>query len=308
MLSELSGTPLRPGTTWDAEAAGRLASFQRSEGLPSTGELDDVTATRLRARFEHAAEARRPDETAQVTNQSPTAEDHRRVVHLVTEALRAVEHVATQLGNDSPIRGAYVREAREYSTNIVRAFQQGEITAGEAALLASEMRNAAMKEARTGLSPAGAALSKYLKEEGLALPALFEKYSLRSHGKAFKELTAAERSAVCVKIAERAGVTNAKVNLASRLAPKLGKTLVAVTIAIAVYQVATAEDKVGEGIKQGAGFLGFLAGAKLGAVAGAAVCGPGAPACAVIGGIAGGVLGALAAEAAAEESYHRIKG
>ena len=78
---------------------------------------------------------------------------------------------------------------------------------------------------------------------GLALPALFEKYALRSHGKAFKELTAAERSAICVKIAERAGVTNANVNLTSRLAPKLGKTLVAVTIAIAIYQVASQRPK-----------------------------------------------------------------
>ncbi|OJY16780.1 MAG: hypothetical protein BGO98_11335 [Myxococcales bacterium 68-20] len=44
------------------------------------------------------------------------------------------------------------------------------------------------------------------------------------------------------------------------------------------------------------------------AMAGAAVCGPGAPVCAVVGGIAGGIIGSLAAEAAAECGHHRIQG
>ncbi len=103
-------------------------------------------------------------------------------------------------------------------------------------------------------------------------------------------------------------MTNPLVNNASKLAPYTGKALVAVAVAIALYQVATADDKVGEAVKQGAGFLGFWAGAKIGAVAGAAACGPGAPACAVIGGLAVGILGAILAESAAERGYHAIKG
>lgn len=43
-------------------------------------------------------------------------------------------------------------------------------------------------------------------------------------------------------------------------------------------------------------------------MAGAAVCGPGAPVCAVVGGIADGIIGSLAAEAAAEYGSHRIQG
>jgi len=308
MLSELSGTPLPARDSWDAEAGARLAAFQRSEGLPPTGDLDDVTAERLRARFEQVSEARNTNDAGEVRNDSPTAAEHRYVQTIVQDALRTTESVASQLAADSPIRAAYVQEAREYSVNIVKAFERGEITAGEAAHLASSFRNAAMKDARTGLSPAGAALSKFLKEEGVSLPALFERYARRAYGRGFKDLATAERSAVCVKIAQRAGVTNPSVNTASRLAPKVGKVMMAVTIAIALYQVASAEDKVAEGVKQGAGLVGFLAGAKVGAVVGAAVCGPGAPACAVIGGIAGGIIGSLAAESAAEYGYHQIRG
>jgi hypothetical protein len=131
-------------------------------------------------------------------------------------------------------------------------------------------------------------LSKYPKEEGVRLPALVEKYSGKLFGKAFEELSEAERNTVCLTIAKKAGMTNGSVNSAAKLAPKLSKALVAVSVAIAFYQVATAEDKLEEGIKQGAGLLGFRAGAKLGAAGGAMVCGPGAPACAVIGGLAGG--------------------
>lgn len=308
MLSELSGTPLPAGDTWDAEAKTRLAAFQRSEGLPPTGDLDDVTAERLRGRFELVAETRHTNETGPLRKASPTTAEHQFVRKVVDSALRTVQDVASQLASDSPIRAAYIQEASEYSKNIVAAFERGEITAGEAALLASSFRNAAMKDARTGLSPAGATLSKLLKEEGLTLPQLFERYAQSMYKKEIRELTAVERSAICVKIAQRAGVTNAKVNLASRLMPKVGRAMVAVTIAIAVYEVATAEDKVGEAVKQGAGFVGFLAGAKVGAAIGALACGPGAPACAVIGGIAGGILGALAAEEAAEYGYRRIQG
>lgn len=308
MLSELSGTPLAPTGAWNTEAERRLAAFQCAEGLEPTGNLDDVTVDRLRARFNQVLEERHANDKGEIRNDSPTSDEHHQVQTIVHEALHATEDIAKQLASDSPIRAAYVQEAREYATNVVRAFERGEISAGEAALLASSMRNAAMNQARTGLSPAGAALSKFMKEEGLALPALFEKYALRTYGKAFKELSSAERSALCVQVAKRAGITNPKVNAASKLAPTLGKVMMAVTIAVAVYQVATAEDKVAEGVKQSAGFLGFLAGAKVGTAIGGAACGPGAPICAVVGGIAGGIVGALTAEATAEYTYHRIQG
>ncbi|WP_146652365.1 hypothetical protein [Labilithrix luteola] len=308
MLSEMSGTPLPRGDSWDAEARARLADFQRSEGLVSNGELNDATVARLRTRFEMLVEQRHPAGSETIVDQSPTAESHAQVVHVVQEALHNVEHVAEQFAHDAPIRARYISEARTFASNIVAAFERGELTVAEAALLASRFRNSFLNEARSGLSPAGAALSKFLKEEGLTLPALVEKYSGKLFQKGFKDLTEAERGAVLLQIAKKAGVTNPNVNVASRLAPAMGKALLAVSIAIAVYQVASAEDHVGEGIKQGASLLGFWAGAKLGAMGGAAVCGPGAPLCAVVGGLAGGILGAILAETAADAGYHWVKG
>jgi hypothetical protein len=308
MLSELAATPLRQGVGWDAEARARFAEFQRSEGLPPTGDLDDVSARRLQRRFEDVASARRADDSGHVVDRSPTQESQRRVTSAVREAVRAAENLASQFAADAPIRARYVAEARGWSESVVRSFEQGAITEGEAAYLASSFRNSALVEARAGLSPAGAALSRHLKEEGVSLSVLVERYALRLHGKAVKDLTLAERNAVCLRIAQKAGATNEVVNASARLAPLAGKALVAVGVAIAFYQVATAEDKVGEVVRQGAGFLGFWAGAKVGAIAGGAACGPGAPACAVIGGLAGGLLGALAAEAAADHAYQAIKG
>lgn len=307
ILSEMRGTPLRPSTTWDSEARDALAQFQRSEGLPPTGMLDDVTSARLEKRFEQFV-GERHAKGADAVNKSPTAEAHGHVLHAVKEAVHAAENLAHQLGHDAPIRERYILEAKNWGNSILGAFERGELTEAEAAFLASRFRNAMLVEARGGLSPAGPALSKLLKEEGLTFPALMEKYAAKMYGKAVKDLSKEEVSAVCVRITERAGVTNPLVNSGSKLAPHVGKALIAVAIAVAVYQVATADDQIGEAIKQGAGFLGFWAGAKVGAAIGASACGPGAPACAVIGGLAGGVLGSLLAEAAAERGYNAIKG
>ena len=70
------------------------------------------------------------------------------------------------------------------------------------------------------------------------------------------------------------------------------------SLAVSVYNVATAEDKakaaVNEGVVIGGGFAGGAAG---GAVAGLA-CGPGAPVCVTIGVFVGGALGAFGADLA----------
>jgi hypothetical protein len=293
MLSELKGTPLRPGTQWDEEARAAFAAFQRSEGLRPTGEPDDISTERLKRRFEQVADARRSQAGDEVVHRSPSSDAHHRVEDELQLALHSAEQVAHQLAHDSPIRARYVEEAQAWSKTIMKAFEKGEITEGEAALLASRMRNAMLVEARGGLSPAGAALSRYLKEEGIALPALVEKYAQKRFGKTTAALSAAERNAVCLEIAKKAGVTNELVNAGSKLAPYVGKALMAVTIAIAIYQVATAENPFGEGIKQGAGFVGFWAGARVGGTVGAGICGP---VCGVLGGLAGGILGAIIAE------------
>jgi hypothetical protein len=77
---------------------------------------------------------------------------------------------------------------------------------------------------------------------------------------------------------------------------RVGRGLLVTTLACAVYNVATSEDKpraaTREGMAIGGGFIG---GAVGGAVAGMA-CGPGAPICVTLGVFVGGALGALGAD------------
>lgn len=304
MLSEMSGTPLDDGPGWDGTAKERLRAFQRSEGLPATGMPDDVTVARLTRRFEEVSASRKASAL-----HAPSEAAHSRVTKALEGAVHSAHDVAEQLEHDSPIRARYIQEVEAWSKGILGQFERGEITEAEAALLANKFRNAMLTDARTGLSPAGAAISKLLKEEGLSLAQLCEKYAAKEFGgRAFKDLTAAERNDVLLHIAKRAGVTNESVNGAARMAPHLGKAILAVGVALAFYQVATAEDKVEEGVKQAAGWAGFWAGAKVGALVGATVCGPGAPACAVVTGLAFGIMGSYLAEEAAVHTYHAVKG
>jgi Putative peptidoglycan binding domain len=304
LLSELGGTPLKPGP-WDDAAKAALTRFQSAEGLPATGELDPVTAQRLKQRYEEVSATR----GAHAADRSPSAEAYARVEKGVKLALQEAQHVASELGGDAALRARYVEETKTFAEQILTKFKAGQISEGEAAYLSSTFRNTMLSETRKGISPAGNMLSKLLKDEGVKLPALLEKYANKLYGKGMKELSAAERNAVCLKVAEKAGITNRSVNAASKAMPVVGKAMIAITVAIAIYQIATAEDKAREGLKQGAALLGFWAGAKGGAALGGMVCSPTGPvagACGVVGGLIGGIFGALLAEEAAERAYDAI--
>lgn len=73
---------------------------------------------------------------------------------------------------------------------------------------------------------------------------------------------------------------------------RIGRGLIVLSIAISVYEIYAADDKVSESGRQiainGAGIAGAAAG---GAMAGL-MCGPGAPVCVLIGGFVGGALAA----------------
>jgi predicted HTH domain antitoxin len=215
--------------------------------------------------------------------------------------VHAAEKVAEGLAHDAPLRAQYMREVKEFSAAIIKAFESGTISEGEAARLASSFRNQAMNETRAGLSPAGKVLSSYLKSEGKTLAQLVEKYAVEA-GKTTATLTAEDKGKIFLQIANKAGVTNETVNVGSKLAPHMGKALLAVGVAIAFYQVWKAENPEREAVKQAAAFAGFAYGAAAGASAGL-LCGPGAPLCSVVFGIAGGLLVAITAEKVAEKAY-----
>ncbi|WP_226375853.1 hypothetical protein [Pantoea stewartii] len=71
---------------------------------------------------------------------------------------------------------------------------------------------------------------------------------------------------------------------------RAGKRLIVLSLAISVYEIYTAENKIAETGKQIA--INGAGGAAGGALAGL-VCGPGAPVCVLIGGFVGGALAAF---------------
>jgi len=95
------------------------------------------------------------------------------------------------------------------------------------------------------------------------------------------------------EIVKSAGKSNPRVTASMKNFSRAGKGLIFLSVALSVYNVATAEDKVGAAKREvavtAAGIAGGVAG---GALAGLA-CGPGAPVCVTIGAFVGGGLAAF---------------
>jgi hypothetical protein len=113
----------------------------------------------------------------------------------------------------------------------------------------------------------------------------------------FSLLSEPERNRVWLEIVNGSGRPDRVVSGQARSYARIGRALILVSTAVAVYNVATADDPgrqiVKEGATAGAGVLGGMAG---GAVAGLA-CGPASPICVTIGVFVGGVIAAVAADA-----------
>ena len=94
-------------------------------------------------------------------------------------------------------------------------------------------------------------------------------------------------------IVERAGQPRQTVSALAKHASRLGGSLLMLSLAVSVYNVATAEDRLQsagrEAAALGAGIGGGVAGGMLAGIA----CGPGAPVCVTIGAFVGGAAAAL---------------
>ena len=162
-----------------------------------------------------------------------------------------------------------------------------------------------MNETRELMSTTSNALAKMLKEEGISMDQALARSAHHLYGKPTAKLTPAELGKVQLRVVERAGVTNPRVNAGMAQMPRVSTVLHAFAIAYAFVQVANADDPVEEALAQAAGFAGGWAGAKVGAFAGGLVCGP---PCALVGALAGGLAGSYVADEAARASYRSLRG
>lgn len=213
--------------------------------------------------------------------------------------MRALEaeiaNAGAHLEIDSRARQLYVSQVRAMADTLRAEAESGRITWKQAATQAQETRNVIMEVMRGRSTPVGRAVAENLKREGRTLNELIATKLQKLYGKdaVFDRLTPHQQNAVYAEIVKSAGKADPRVTAIMSKLSYAGRGLIVVTIALSVYTVATADDKVNAAKKElavtGAGIGAGIAG---GALAGLA-CGPGAPVCVTLGAFAGGALAAF---------------
>ncbi len=194
------------------------------------------------------------------------------------------------------VRADYLKTIKYASNEFVELVKNGEISYEEGALRANKLRNVIFEISRRKDWELGRSIAEYTKPEAKPFGWFLERYSQKRFTTSFSSLTSqAQKDAVYLDVVVAAGRDNKGISGITPYLGKFGKVLLVVSIAISVYNVATAEDKVNAAGREGSGLLGgFLGGAAGGAVAGL-FCGPGAPVCSAIGIFVGGAAGAFVA-------------
>lgn len=219
-------------------------------------------------------------------------------LEIALDALQAqAANFAQRYIRDARVRQGYVRDTQRFAEGLRADVAAGRMGVRQAAQQAVELRNSVMEAARLSSSDLGRAQAEALKATGKGLSELQEYYAQRLHKTSFSNLTGAQRNGVWKEIVASSGRANPRVSATTLRLARLGRGLALAAVAIAVYNIAVAENKsralAKEGVTVGAGLAGSMAG---GAVAGLA-CGPGAPVCVAIGVFVGGALFAFGADA-----------
>jgi hypothetical protein len=212
------------------------------------------------------------------------------------DALKAeVANAGAHLALDAETRKAYIRLTAEMSAELRQAAQSGRMTWEQAANEAQVVRNAIMEQMRARTTPVGRSLAEQMKAQGKSLNELIAEKTAKLFGKgrAFEDLSAAERDSVFAEIVASAGRGRPSVNASVRLMSRAGRGLLVFSLAVSVYTVATAQDKVDAARHEGAATLAGIGGGIAGGAAAGLVCGPGAPVCVTIGAFVGGAMAAL---------------
>jgi len=223
------------------------------------------------------------------------AKDRDDFEHAARAMQGAMDYAGSAAVKDGSVRAEYQRNIERLTSDLRHEAETGQITWREAAEQANRVRNETMELMRGRSSAVGRSWAQSLKAEGKTLNELIARYTLKRFGAAaqFDALSAADRDLVFADIVAAAARANPGVTAAATMMSRAGRGLLVLSIAFSVYNIYTAEDRVGAAEKEvavtGGGILGGMAG---GALAGLA-CGPGAPVCVTVGAFAGGALAAL---------------
>lgn len=214
----------------------------------------------------------------------------------VIDALEAqTANIGAHLTVDSSARLAYTREIKRMADKLRDQATRNRISWAQAAQQAQETRNLVMEVVRARSSPVGRAMAQRLKANGKTLNEIIAAQTTRAHGKtaSFSTLSVSQKNAIYASIVTSAAKSNVAVTNAMSRISFVGRGVLGLSLALSVYDIATADDKVAatkrEVMTTAAGIAGGIAG---GAMAGLA-CGPGAPVCVAVGAFAGGALAAF---------------
>lgn len=205
-----------------------------------------------------------------------------------------VSAVAARLTIDPRLRLEYSRRIKEMSADLRAKATAGVISWEKAAQEAQETRNLIMEMVRARSTPLGRAMAEQMKSEGKTLNELVAKKAKSLFGSQtnFNSLSEVQKNQIYAGIVESAGKSNPQVNMKMMQLSRLGKGLVVLSIAVSIYEIYTADDKISESGRQIAINSAGIAGAAAGGAMAGLMCGPGAPVCVLIGGFVGGALAA----------------
>ena len=212
------------------------------------------------------------------------------------DALKAeVANAGGHLVIDAEGRRLYTQMIAQMSADLKAEVAAGRLTWRDAAGKAQETRNTIMEFVRARTTPVGRARAEALKKVGKTLDELVAHYAKELFGpKAqFEALTQAQQNEVFAAIVASAGRSRETVTIAMQRMSRAGKGLLILSLALSVYAVATADDKVDAIKHEGAATLAGIGGGIAGGAAAGLVCGPGAPVCVTVGAFVGGALAAF---------------
>ena len=292
--------------TSDVQQVQRLLNDRSNTTVVAeTGRLDAATISAL-ARFQERQLNMRPP-SARVEPDSATwfalmgqSGPSASISPELDETLRALEAEAVAFAarfiKDARIRENYVAQAKQFADEVRDRVVRGEMTVEQGSRQASDMRNVLMDAARLQNSDVGRAVSQAEKACGKTFGQLTEKYALEKFQKPFKNLSAAQQDVVFAEIIRAAGSPNLKYTYIARNLGRVGKGLVIVTMAFAVYEVTESDRPGREVARQAAGIGAGLGGSMAGGALAGLACGPGAPICVGVGALVGGIVFAVGAD------------
>jgi hypothetical protein len=223
---------------------------------------------------------------------------------VLKKALESFEGAAlkfsTDMIHDAEQRENYNRNVQRVKAEVLTEVKAGRVSVKEAAMHCYEMRNKIMVEIRTKTSVQGSAVVENRKSVAPSLQSLLDKYSNKKFGKALNELNVQQKNVIYYEIIESSARADAGYNTKNKVLKVTGKVLIVVTIAYAAYDIASAENKAKETIKQGAVIGAGVGGTYVASLAVSTVCGAGAPFCAIGLMLAAGLATGWGASAAVE--------